>query len=101
MAVLPAEPIPEQQLVISRRRMAIRIAARLLIEVVRLCAFMLLCVLATLFAVAEVAVGWMYRIPDDPYATPAAASPTRADRPRSTPDGHQRIGAGGGSDRGI
>jgi hypothetical protein len=87
VAVLPAEPIPEHQLVISRRRMAMRIAARLAIEVVRLCAFMLLCVLATLFAVAEVAVGWMYRIPDDPYAAPTAAgemaSPIQADPPPS------------------
>jgi hypothetical protein len=99
MAVLPAEPIPEHQLVISRRRMAIRIAARVPTEGVRLCAFVLLCWLAALFAAAEVAVGWMYRIPDDPLATAATASPSQADRPPAAADGHRRIGAGSG--RGI
>jgi hypothetical protein len=45
-----------------------------------------LCWLAALFAAAELAVGWMYRIPDDPLApAPAPSETPRAARTDPVP----------------
>jgi hypothetical protein len=84
--MLPAEPIPEHELVVGRRRTIRRIAGRALIELARPLAFVALCWLAALFAAAELAVGWMYRIPDDPLApAPAPSETPRAARTDPVP----------------